>query len=169
MTISFPPCLYLNAKSTYDFHTQYDVLPHNDCHTLAQVLQPTCCRTHANSPSIRFHQLPTRFKTTHILPTRCLHSFPSHCSNIITNCSYLHYHLHPFQLSIMALLQSLIPTNFAKLPSKKFQRKHRQYLKNKHLASIARRADELMVEQLAQKAQKQLPLRPTHTSNGVIP
>ena len=58
----------------------------------------------------------------------------------------------------MALLQSLMPTNFAKLPSKKFQRKHQQYLKNKHLVLMARRADKLMVEQLARKARLQLSL-----------
>ena len=65
----------------------------------------------------------------------------------------------------MTLLQSLIPTNFAKLPSKKFERKHRQYLKNKKLATFARRADQLMIEQLARKAKKQLSLSPVPTTN----
>jgi hypothetical protein len=60
----------------------------------------------------------------------------------------------------MTLLQSLIPTNFAKQPSKKFERRHRQYLKNKKLATIARRVDQLMIKQLALKAQKQLSLSP---------
>jgi hypothetical protein len=65
----------------------------------------------------------------------------------------------------MALLQSLIPTNYSKLPSKKFQRRHQQYLKNKKLATIARRADQLMIEQLARKAQKQLFISPTPNPN----
>jgi hypothetical protein len=65
----------------------------------------------------------------------------------------------------MTLLQSLIPTNFAKQPSKKFERKHKQYLKNKRLATIARRADQLMIDQLAQKAKKQLSLSTIPTSN----
>ena len=54
----------------------------------------------------------------------------------------------------MALLQSLIPTNFSKLPSKKFQRKHQQYNKNKQLATFSRMADQLMIQQLALKAKK---------------
>jgi hypothetical protein len=60
----------------------------------------------------------------------------------------------------MTLLQSLIPTNFAKVPSKKFARKHRELLKYKQLALIQRRADQLMIEQLERKAQKQLSLMP---------
>ena len=66
----------------------------------------------------------------------------------------------------MTLLQSLIPTSFSKLPSKKFERKHRQYLKNKKLATIQRLADQLMIEQLASKAQKQLSLSSTPNPNG---
>ena len=65
----------------------------------------------------------------------------------------------------MTLLQSLIPTNFAKVPSKKFARKHRELLKYKQLALIQRRADQLMIKQLARKAQKQLSLMPTPNPN----
>jgi hypothetical protein len=65
----------------------------------------------------------------------------------------------------MALLQSIIPTNFSKLPSKKFQRRHQQYIKNKKLAIMARRADQLMIDQLACKAQKQLSLYPNPNPN----
>ena len=61
----------------------------------------------------------------------------------------------------MTLLQSLIPTNFAKVLSKQFARKHREQLKYKQLALIQRRADQLMIEQLARKAKKQLTLNPT--------
>ena len=68
----------------------------------------------------------------------------------------------------MTLLQSLIPTNFAKLPSKKFERKHQQFLKHKKLAIIQRRADQLMIEQLARKAQKQLSLIPIPSFNADI-
>ena len=69
----------------------------------------------------------------------------------------------------MTLLQSLIPTNFAKLPSKKFERKHRPYLKTKKLATFARRADQLMIEQLARKAQQQLSLSPIPTPSVYLP
>jgi hypothetical protein len=65
----------------------------------------------------------------------------------------------------MTLLQSLIPTNFAKLPSKKFERKHRQYLKNKQAAKIARLVDQLTMEQLARKAKQQLSLSSIPTPN----
>jgi hypothetical protein len=66
----------------------------------------------------------------------------------------------------MTLLQSLLPTNFSKQPSKKFERKHRQFLKHKKLAIIQRRADQLMIDQLAQKAQKQLSFIPIPTPNS---
>jgi hypothetical protein len=69
----------------------------------------------------------------------------------------------------MALLQSLIPTNFSKLPSKKFQRRHQQYIKNKKLAIMARRADQLMIDQLARKAQKQLSLSPNPNPHEYLP
>jgi hypothetical protein len=65
----------------------------------------------------------------------------------------------------MTLIQAPLPTNFAKLPSKKFERKHREFLKHKKLAIIQRRADQLMIEQLARKAKKQLTLNPTPISN----
>ena len=65
----------------------------------------------------------------------------------------------------MTLLQSLIPTNFAKQPSRKFERKHQQYLKIKKAAKIAWLVDQLMIEQLARKAKKQLSLSSIPTPN----
>ena len=65
----------------------------------------------------------------------------------------------------MTLLQALIPTNFAKQPSKKFQRKHQQYLKHKKAVKIARLVDQLTMEQLARKAKKQLSLSSIPTPN----
>ena len=58
-----------------------------------------------------------------------------------------------------------MPTSFAKQPSKKFERKHRQYLKNKKAAKIARLLDQLMMEQLARKATMQLSLSSNPTPN----
>jgi hypothetical protein len=58
-----------------------------------------------------------------------------------------------------------MPTNFAKQPSKKFERKHRQYLKNKKAVKIAQLVDQLMMEQLACKATMQLSLSSNPTSD----
>jgi len=67
----------------------------------------------------------------------------------------------------MTLLQSLIPTNFAKQPSKKFERKHQAYLKNKNAVKIARLVDKLTMEQLARKAKMQLSLTSTPSTPNV--
>jgi hypothetical protein len=74
---------------------------------------------------------------------------------------------HNFSDSLltMTLLQSLMPTNFAKQPSKKFERKHRQYLKNKKAVKIVRLVDQLMMEQLARQAKMQLSLSSNPTSD----
>jgi hypothetical protein len=71
----------------------------------------------------------------------------------------------------MTFLQSLIPTNFAKKPSKKFERKHQQYLKNKKAIKIARLVDQLTMQQLARKAKQQLSLSspPTPTVDVPVP
>jgi hypothetical protein len=69
----------------------------------------------------------------------------------------------------MTLLQSLIPTNFAKQPSKKFERKHRQYIKHKKAVKIARLVDQLMIEQLSRKANKQLSLSPPPNPHVDLP
>jgi hypothetical protein len=64
-----------------------------------------------------------------------------------------------------------MPTNFAKQPSKKFERKHRQYLKNKKAAKIARLVDQLTMQQLARKAnmmQLSLPSNPTSDVDTLV-
>jgi hypothetical protein len=66
----------------------------------------------------------------------------------------------------MTLVQSLIPTNFVKMPSKKFIRRQKLFLKNKKKAIINRRVEELMVEQLTRKAKKQLFIAPIDTPSG---
>ena len=66
----------------------------------------------------------------------------------------------------MTLVQSLIPTNFVKKPSKKFIRRQKLFLKNKKKAIINRRVEELMVEQLPRKAKKQLFIAPIDTPSG---
>ena len=66
----------------------------------------------------------------------------------------------------MTLVQSLIPTNFVKKPSKKFTRRQKLFLKNKKKAIINRRVEELMIEQLTRKAKKQLFIAPIDTPSG---
>jgi hypothetical protein len=66
----------------------------------------------------------------------------------------------------MTLVQSLIPSNFVKKPTKKFIRRQKLYLKNKKKALINRRVEQLMVEQLTLKAKKQLSIAPIHTPSG---
>jgi hypothetical protein len=66
----------------------------------------------------------------------------------------------------MTLVQSLIPSNFVKKPTKKFIRRQRLYLKNQKKAQINRRVEQLMVEQLAHQAQKQLFIAPIETPSG---
>ena len=66
----------------------------------------------------------------------------------------------------MTLVQSLIPSNFVKKPTKKFIRRQRLYLKNQKKAQINRRVEQLMVEQLALQAQKQLFIAPIETPSG---
>ena len=68
----------------------------------------------------------------------------------------------------MTLVQSLIPSNFIKKPSKKFTRRHTLFLKNKKKAEINRRVEQLMVKQLAQQAQKQLFIAPIDTPSSDI-
>jgi hypothetical protein len=68
----------------------------------------------------------------------------------------------------MTLVQSLIPSNFVKKPTKKFIRRQKLYLKNKKKAQINRRVDQLMVEQLARTAKKQLFIAPIHTPSGEL-
>ena len=61
----------------------------------------------------------------------------------------------------MTLLQSLIPSNFVKKPTKKIIRRQKLYLKNKKKAQINRRVEQLMVEQLTRQATKHLFITPT--------
>ena len=66
----------------------------------------------------------------------------------------------------MTLVQSLIPSNFVKKPTKKFARHQKLYLKNKRNAQINRRVEQLMVEQLTRQAKKQLFIAPFVTPTG---
>jgi hypothetical protein len=66
----------------------------------------------------------------------------------------------------MTLVQSLIPSNFVKKASKKFTRRQKLFLKNKKKAQINRRVEQLMIEQLAHQAKKQLFITPIDTPSG---
>ena len=68
----------------------------------------------------------------------------------------------------MTLVQSLIPSNFVKKTTKKFTRRQTLFLKNKKKAQINRRVEQLMVEQLAQQAKKQLFIAPIDTPSGDV-
>ena len=63
----------------------------------------------------------------------------------------------------MTLVQSLIPCNFVKKPTKKIMRRQQLYLKDKKKAQINRCVEQLMVEQLTRQAKKQLFIAPIDT------
>jgi hypothetical protein len=68
----------------------------------------------------------------------------------------------------MTLLQSLIPSNFVKKPTKKFIRRQKLYLKDKKKAQINRRVEQLMIEQLTYQANKKLFISPIDTPSGDV-